>query len=155
MASIGYRNPAAMLKTALLVLVIACASCIDPLRSPDSFRIRAAQFQIQAFMQALYLFKADTGEFPSINDGLAPLVADTGKVHWNGPYLRANVPLDPWGHPYEYRLLNGSEPEVLSLGADGRPGGTGPNADISSRALPPDISGAMVGGRSNWRSRSQ
>jgi general secretion pathway protein G len=53
---------------------------------------------------------------------------------WNGPYLKKGSPLDPWGHPYQYRAPGSKgEYEVLSLGKDGQPGGTGDNADLSSQ----------------------
>ena len=43
------------------------------------------------------------------------------------------LPNDPWGTPYQY--LNPGvhgEVDVFSLGADGRPGGEGKDADIGS-----------------------
>ena len=52
---------------------------------------------------------------------------------WNGPYLKKGVPPDPWGHPYQYRSPAAKgEYEIVSLGKDGQPGGTGEGADISS-----------------------
>ena len=52
---------------------------------------------------------------------------------WNGPYLKKGVPLDPWGHAYQYRSPGSKgEYEIVSFGKDGQPGGSGDNADISS-----------------------
>jgi general secretion pathway protein G len=53
---------------------------------------------------------------------------------WNGPYLQAEVPADPWGHPYVYKFPgeHGDEPDLVCYGADGQPGGEGLNADIVS-----------------------
>jgi general secretion pathway protein G len=45
------------------------------------------------------------------------------------------VPPDPWGHPYQYRVLTGEQAnpfELFSLGRDGKPGGSGEDADITS-----------------------
>ena len=51
-----------------------------------------------------------------------------------GPYLKKGVPQDPWGRVYQYRSPGSkADYEILSLGKDGQPGGTGDNADISSQ----------------------
>jgi general secretion pathway protein G len=58
----------------------------------------------------------------------------TAAGKWNGPYLKKGVPMDPWGHPYQYRVPGTKgEYEIVSLGKDGQPGGTGDSADISSQ----------------------
>ncbi len=55
------------------------------------------------------------------------------EAHWNGPYLKKSVPLDPWGQPYVYSIPGQkAEFDLLSYGKDGRPGGTGDNADITN-----------------------
>ncbi|MFC1788520.1 type II secretion system protein GspG, partial [Thermodesulfobacteriota bacterium] len=52
---------------------------------------------------------------------------------WDGPYLPKEIPLDPWGHSYEYRSPGEhGEYDILSLGADGSPGGDGVDVDIVS-----------------------
>ena len=52
---------------------------------------------------------------------------------WRGPYLSKKIPLDPWGNPYTYRNPGtNAEFDVISLGADGKPGGTGDNADLTN-----------------------
>jgi general secretion pathway protein G len=52
---------------------------------------------------------------------------------WNGPYLRKDVPLDPWGKAYLYKQPGErGDYDITSLGRDGQPGGTGENADISN-----------------------
>ena len=53
---------------------------------------------------------------------------------WEGPYLRKEIPLDPWKHPYIYRYPgeHGDEPDIISYGADGQAGGEGVSADIVS-----------------------
>jgi general secretion pathway protein G len=54
--------------------------------------------------------------------------------NWQGPYLPQEIPNDPWGRPYLYRYPSeqGDEPEIISLGADGQPGGEDINTDIVS-----------------------
>ena len=73
------------------------------------------------------------GKFPSAADGLNALVSEPSSARgWNGPYLKKNEgPLDPWGNAYEYRI-SGSQLEIVSLGADGRSGGSGEDTDVSN-----------------------
>jgi general secretion pathway protein G len=91
---------------------------------------------ISTIDNALQLYRLDNGVFPSTQQGLSALLTPpTGQPqarNWRGPYLR-NQPIDPWGNPYQYVNHDGQTVEIISLGADGQPGGTGDAADISSR----------------------
>lgn len=95
----------------------------------------AAELQIESFQAELRQYKRDTGSFPTNEQGLEVLrIKPTGVVGWRGPYASQEIPLDPWGHAYGYRYpgSHGTEPDIWSLGADGKPGGTGRDADIVS-----------------------
>jgi general secretion pathway protein G len=74
------------------------------------------------------------GRYPSPEEGLNALVdRPGGQTNWAGPYLQKAVPADPWGHAYEYRSPGTrAEVEVLSYGKDGKSGGEGDAADITS-----------------------
>jgi general secretion pathway protein G len=101
----------------------------------DTARRAATHAQINSFMTALGAYKLDTGTFPSTELGLQALrVKPESMTQWAGPYLPQDVPLDPWGNPYLYKYPgeHGDEPDVISLGADGQPGGEGNNADVVS-----------------------
>lgn len=97
--------------------------------------VTVTRAQIDAFEKSLDTFRLDVGRYPTTEEGLNALMTapPAAAAKWSGPYLKKGVPLDPWGHAYQYRApgTNG-EYEVLSLGKDGQPGGTGDNADISS-----------------------
>jgi general secretion pathway protein G len=99
-------------------------------------RTKTAKLQIESFSSSLDLFYLDTGRYPSTSEGLNALAERPADVTvWNGPYLKGGrVPLDPWGNPYQYRAPVDHTPpyEILSFGSDGREGGTGNAADISS-----------------------
>jgi general secretion pathway protein G len=98
-------------------------------------KVKAATIQIQSFTSALDLFYLDLGRYPTTSEGLAALVQrPAGSTSWNGPYLKnSSVPNDPWGHPYKYRSPSEHGPfEIISLGSDGKEGGTGTAADIKS-----------------------
>ncbi len=91
-----------------------------------------ARAQIEAFGKALDAFRLDTGRYPSTEEGLGALVErPSAAVKWNGPYLQKKVPLDPWGHSYVYRAPGAkTDFDLLSLGRDGQPGGSGEAADV-------------------------
>ncbi|VXB19866.1 type II secretion system major pseudopilin GspG [Massilia sp. 9I] len=97
--------------------------------------VTVAKAQIEAFDKSLDTYRLDVGRYPSAEEGLNALMAapPSAGAKWNGPYLKKGVPQDPWGRPYQYRSPGTKgEYEILSLGKDGQPGGTGDNADISS-----------------------
>lgn len=95
--------------------------------------VKAARAQINAFQKALDVYRLDNGSYPDQQLGLnALLTAPQGATKWNGPYLQKSIPNDPWDHSYIYRIPGEkSEFDIISYGADGRPGGTNENADIS------------------------
>lgn len=92
----------------------------------------AARAQIDALAKALDTFRLDTGHYPSTAQGLAALrIRPASEARWNGPYLQKDVPADPWGKPYVYRVPGTKgDYDLLSYGRDGAPGGNGENADI-------------------------
>lgn len=93
----------------------------------------AALAQLDALDKALQSYRIDTGRFPSSSQGLRVLTAQPpDEPRWRGPYLKGDVPLDPWGSPYQYRFpgTGGRDYDLLSLGRDRAPGGTGDDADI-------------------------
>src|SRR4051812_12128092 len=96
--------------------------------------VTVAKAQIEAFEKALDTFRLDVGRYPSSEEGLGALLAKPAAAgKWNGPYLKKDIPQDPWGHPYLYRSPGSKgEFEILSYGKDGQPGGTGDTADITN-----------------------
>ena len=89
--------------------------------------------QIADFERALEIYKIDVGRYPSTEQGLAALTTKPeGLNNWNGPYLKGQVPNDPWGKAFIYSNKNGII-EILSHGSDGVVGGEGEAADIKSR----------------------
>ena len=96
--------------------------------------VKTARAQIKALEDALDQYRLDVGHYPSSEQGLAALnVQPAGEARWQGPYLRKNVPNDPWGRAYEYQAPGShGEYDLSSLGNDGQPGGDGEAADIVS-----------------------
>jgi general secretion pathway protein G len=98
--------------------------------------ITVAKAQIEAFEKSLDTYRLDVGRYPGTEEGLAALLVapPAAGPRWNGPYLKKNVPLDPWGHAYQYRAPGSKgEYDIVSMGKDGQPGGSGENSDLSSQ----------------------
>jgi general secretion pathway protein G len=95
--------------------------------------IKAAKAQISSLRKALDVYRLDNGSYPDQQAGLnALMVAPQGNTKWKGPYLEKEVPVDPWGNAYIYRIPGEKrEFDLISLGADGRSGGSEENADIT------------------------
>jgi general secretion pathway protein G len=96
--------------------------------------VTVAKAQIEAFDRALEAFRLDVGRYPSTEEGLgALLVQPATAAKWNGPYLKKDVPQDPWGHAYVYRAPGSKgDFDIVSYGRDGQPGGSGEDADIAN-----------------------
>lgn len=115
----------------LLVLVILgiLAAIVVPKFSgrTEQARKTAAQSQIATFSTALDAFEVDNGYYPKGRDGLQDLVQQPRDAQdWKGPYLRGEIPLDPWGNAYIYECPGRQNPtsyDLMSLGPDGREGG--------------------------------
>ncbi|AMP37131.1 type II secretion system major pseudopilin GspG [Ralstonia solanacearum] len=124
-----------------LLVVVAIIGLLAAYVGPRYFaqlgksEVGVAKAQLQAFEKAVDQYRLDTGHFPTTEQGLKALTsAPTGETRWGGPYLKKDVPLDPWGHAYEYRQpgANGREYDIVSYGRDGAAGGEGENADLTN-----------------------
>jgi general secretion pathway protein G len=128
-----------------ILVVIAVIATLAAVVGPAVFRnvgdakVGAAKSQIEIFALALESYRLDNDHYPTTEQGLGALrvLPASGDVprNWRGPYLRKTVPPDPWGAPYIYRAPGTANPEsydLYTLGRDGRPGGEGEDADITS-----------------------
>lgn len=122
----------------VLVILVLLASIIGPrvIGYLGSSRSKTAHVQIESLVTSVELFRIDVGRYPSSAEGLQVLIKPQGTITgWNGPYLaKGEVPPDPWGRPYLYETLGQGGPGfgIKSYGADGKEGGTGEDADITS-----------------------
>ena len=118
----------------VLVILTLLAGLVGPkvLDQLGGAKSKTAKIQISEIEQSLDLFKLDVGRYPTDAEGLRALVEKPATAQgWTAPYLKKGLPTDPWGAAYLYRNpgRNGG-PDVFSLGADGKPGGDGENADV-------------------------
>ncbi len=123
-----------------LMVVIVILGLLAALVIPKMFgkigeaKQKAAMAQIELFGTALDFFRLDVGKYPATSEGLqALMVKPSGLENWNGPYLPKEIPLDPWGHAYNYRSPGEhGDYDLYSFGADNASGGEGENQDIVS-----------------------
>ncbi|MEY4747871.1 MAG: hypothetical protein RIQ60_85 [Pseudomonadota bacterium] len=95
---------------------------------------KVARAQIESFGQALDQYRLDVGQYPTTEQGLAALrAAPQGLTRWQGPYLKREIPNDPWTRAYIYTSPGQhGDYDLSSLGADGQAGGEGEAADVTS-----------------------
>ncbi|HSB96478.1 MAG TPA: type II secretion system major pseudopilin GspG [Spongiibacteraceae bacterium] len=106
----------------------------------DKARVTAAKADISTLDQALEMYRLDNHSYPSTDQGLEALVAKPGgepdAKNWNpeGYLKKKQLPLDPWGHQYQYVVpgQEGRAYDLYSFGADGREGGEGYDADVGN-----------------------
>lgn len=125
----------------VIAVIAVLASLVAPnvLRHVGSAKDATARSQIELLGAALDAYRIDNGRYPTTEQSLEALmtapVNEPRSANWRGPYLRKDVPLDPWGRAYVYRSPARESRggyDLLSYGADGREGGEGENADITS-----------------------
>jgi len=123
-----------------LLVVVIIIGLLAALVGPRIFgkttgaKQQATKAQIENFGMALDIFRLDTGRYPTSEEGLKVLrEKPSGVERWEGPYLKKEVPLDPWGKPYVYRCPGDhGDYDLISYGLDGVEGGEGENQDIVS-----------------------
>lgn len=122
----------------VVILGILAALVVPQVMSrPDQAKVTVAQSDIKAIGAALDMYKLDNQRYPSTQQGLEALVrkpsGNPPANNWNPEGYLKRVPVDPWGTAYQY-LAPGTRGafDLYSLGADGRQGGSGQDADIGN-----------------------
>ena len=107
----------------VMVIIGLLASLVGPklFGHVDKARQKDAQVQIELLGQALDIYRLENHSFPTTSEGLDAIK----------PYLKKDVPKDPFGNDYVYRSPGDhGDYDLLSLGADNVIGGEGNNQDI-------------------------
>jgi general secretion pathway protein G len=123
-----------------LLIVIVIIGLLAAYVGPKYFaqlgksEVAVAKTQIEAFDKALDTLRLDAGRYPTTEEGLNALLTQPSTMtKWNGPYLKKQIPPDPWGNAYAYRSPGQNKDfEILSYGKDGQVAGEGDAADISN-----------------------
>jgi general secretion pathway protein G len=131
--SLGFTLIELLVVLAILALL---AGLVGPtvLNQLGGAKTKTAKIQIKDLEMSLEMYKLDVGAYPSSSEGLQSLVQKPSDADgWNGPYLKSEVPKDPWKNDYYY-VYPGTRAEIdiYSLGEDGAQGGDGENADVGN-----------------------
>ena len=120
----------------VMVIIGLLAALVGPrfIRQEEKAKIKAAKAQIELLGTALDTFRLNVGRYPTTQEGLEALRTKPGGLErWDGPYLKKDLPLDPWGKPYAYKSPGEHGAfDIVSYGADGAAGGEEDNRDITS-----------------------
>jgi general secretion pathway protein G len=123
----------------IILALIAGIVGTQLLGEAEKAKAEATRIQIKSLESALSLYRLHNSSYPTTEQGLAALLTkpEVGAIpeQWQGPYITGNnVPKDGWKHDFVY-VSDGHDFTIISLGADGQEGGTGLDADISSKNL--------------------
>lgn len=115
----------------VIVLIGAVLTLVGSrvLGGADRGKANLAKSQVATLAGKIENYQLDTGRLPG---QLGDLVsAPSGAAGWLGPYAKAAELNDPWGNALQYNTPGQGQPfDLLSLGKDGRPGGSSYDADI-------------------------
>ena len=130
-------NSAFTLIELLIVLVIlgVLAAIVVPKFAgrTEQAKTTAASSQISIFGSSLDQFEVDTGSYPKGKNGLNDLVKQPGNAqNWRGPYLKSEIPMDPWGNAYIYECPGKRNPSSYDITSKGPDGQLGSDDDIAN-----------------------
>ncbi len=114
-----------------IIAILATIVTVNVLGVRDDANVNAAKAQIANFKTALTAYNLAFNRFPSTSEGLEALINNEKRSFLDDK----EIPKDPWGNPYQYTSEGPRQFKVVSLGGDGRAGGSGYDADISSDNL--------------------
>ncbi len=105
----------------LVILVIISSMAFVSIRSAQKkARVDAARSQIGVLDKAVKMYELSQMSYPATAQGLSALrQPPSDATNWAGPYLDRDVPLDPWGNPYQYELVDSETYRIWSFGPDG------------------------------------
>ena len=123
-----------LIVVAAIIALLAGLVVPQFIKQEEKATAKATKAQIELLGTALDTFRLDVGRYPTSQEGLQALTLKPGGVErWDGPYLKKEVPPDPWNKPYVYKSPGEHGPyDIVSYGADGVPGGEGTGRDITS-----------------------
>ena len=118
-----------LIEIMIVIIIIGILGAIvapNIMNMPKKARVQAAQTSINNIKTALLTYSLNEGKYPTTDEGLEALV--------RAGLLKEKDLLDPWKNPYQYTSPGEHDPDfdIYSYGADGKEGGEGFDADITS-----------------------
>jgi general secretion pathway protein G len=109
----------------VIIGLLATVVVINVMPATDRAALTKAKADIATLEQGVEMYRLNRLQYPDGAQGLQAVVAEG--------YIK-RLPNDPWGKPYRYAApgRDGRAFEISSLGADGREGGEGEDADIGN-----------------------
>ena len=138
----GVRHPQAgvtlieMMVVLVIIGIVAALVVPNVIGRPDEARAAVAQADLRTIAASLEMYRLDSRTYPTTDQGLRalterPVVPPVPAGWTEGGYL-PSLPVDPWDNPYVYVSPAEDAPyKLMTLGADGTPGGDGVDADIT------------------------
>ncbi|HEX8414948.1 MAG TPA: type II secretion system major pseudopilin GspG [Sphingomicrobium sp.] len=124
----------------VIIGLLATIVALNVLPAAGTARAGTAKADVAVLEQALDQYRLDNISYPTATEGLQALLKPPATLaqpqrYRQGGYIK-KLPEDPWGRPYQYRVPGQRGAfDIVSLGADGQPGGEGENADIISSEI--------------------
>ncbi len=135
------RRPSKGFTLVELMLVLVILGTLVALVGPrltgktEKANITSARTQISMLEEALDFFEIDNGGYPQEGDGLEALMVQPSNANnWDGPYLKKDIPLDPWGNAFIYEFPGRLNPDGFDLYSMGPNGQDGDDDDIGNWA---------------------
>lgn len=132
LSSYGRQQGMSLLEIIIVIVLIGAVLTLVGSRvlgGADRGKANIAKSQVTTLAGKVENYQLDTGRLPGTLEDLVR--APSGTSGWLGPYAKASELNDPWGNPIDYRAPGDGQPfELISLGKDGRAGGSSYDADI-------------------------
>lgn len=131
------RKAFSLIELMVVIIILGLLAALvmpNVLGKGEQAKQRLTCVQMKSIAQSLEMYKQDNGEYPATEQGLEALVTNPAPDRFTG-YLPGgyvsgkSVPKDPWNRNYIY-LQEGNGYELISLGGDGKEGGSDENRDI-------------------------
>jgi len=130
------RKGFSLIELMIVILILGLlASFILPnlIGQSEEAKRKIVCIQMHSLKDALKTFKLQNGVYPQTKEGIKALLENPDpekyKNYPEGGFLDGKIPVDPWQNQYIYINEDGKI-DILSLGADGKEGGSGEEADI-------------------------
>lgn len=129
-----------LIELMVVIVIIGLLSTfviLNVLPSQDKAMVEKVRADVALIEQAIEMYRLDNLSYPTTDQGLEALIKRPGGLarpeRYRADGYVKRLPADPWGNPYQY-VIPGERSafDVYSLGANGRIGGEGLDADIGN-----------------------